>query len=72
MARPRGPETRKVGVILNRPTFDQLTLEAVGQGKTLSTYLRDVLQSYAPGIGKPSSIEDAARKLSATAFVLND
>jgi hypothetical protein len=60
--RKKGVEIMNLCIRLPRPVRDQLALEAMALGLPLGTYLRKMLEGYAPGV----QIKDLAKKLAAT------
>lgn len=69
MGRRKGVNVVAVTIRMKRPTRDQLTLEATQRGLLLGTFLREVLESYAPGVGELPAIEEIAKKLAATPVI---
>ena len=61
--RPNGTPTRTVSVSLLEASYKQLSLEALARGTTVHAYVRELLETYAPGI---TPIQDLAKKLAAT------
>ena len=65
MGRKKMPPTKCVTIRLAGATAKQLEVEGAAAGKPLGTYLRDLLQAYAPGT-PTLDIVGMAQKLSRT------
>lgn len=66
MGRKKVPDVKNVSLRLNGSTERQLRAEAKAKGWTLGTYVRQLLQAYAPGVDKAHTekMSAAARQLS--------
>ena len=70
MGRHKGPAIRCVSLRLLETTAKQLDNEAAAAGKPLGTYLRDLLQAYAPGT-PTLDIKGLAQRLSLSKIKLD-
>ena len=70
--RPNGTPYRNVTVRLAEATFQQLSGEALAHDLPVSSYLRDLLEAYAPGTERSVDFQELAKKLAATPISLDD
>lgn len=61
--RPNGTPAHTVSVRLAEASYKQLSLEALARGTTVHAYVRELLETYAPGI---TPVKDLAKRLAAS------